>query len=182
MSHAPIHHIRIATPPTGSFPRLADEDIAAELSANLLLTGAHADVQALVRRIHDAGARTSRPCVQLWARDLPVAPGALRRRCLRLVRAAAGGTALVSDVEEMPRDVQRQFIDLIDELQDVQVVVAARIVTATTVSLIDLVRAGRFDVQLFYRINTIHLVLPVNCPRVPDVGGTGTMAGCRPSH
>jgi len=42
MSHAPIHHIRIATRPTERIPRVADEDIAAESSANLLLTGAHA--------------------------------------------------------------------------------------------------------------------------------------------
>ena len=181
MSQAAIHHIRIAPRPAAALPRVADEDIAADSSANLLLTGEHAQIHTLVRRIHDAGVRAGKPCVQVWARDLPGAPQTLVRYCSRLVKTADGGTMLVSGVDEMPAAVQHRFIDLVDDLHERLALVAARVITSTTVSLYDLVIAGRFSAPLFYRLNTIHLMLPTNCARVAEHRQTDRMTGCRPS-
>ncbi|HXV09794.1 MAG TPA: sigma 54-interacting transcriptional regulator [Burkholderiales bacterium] len=66
---------------------------------------------------------------------------------------------LVSAVEDMPSAAQDAFIDLLAALESARRPSAAvRLISGTTVSLLDRVTAGTFSERLFYRLNIIHLV------------------------
>jgi Sigma-54 interaction domain len=79
-----------------------------------------------------------------------------------LLDAAAGGSVLHSDVDEMPRPVQGLLIGLLEELEDERDPAAAvRLVSGSTASLVPGILAGTFSAQLFYRLNVIHVVAGV---------------------
>jgi DNA-binding NtrC family response regulator len=66
---------------------------------------------------------------------------------------------LVSAVEKMPSAAQDAWIDLLAALESSRRPSAAvRLISGTTVSLLDRVAAGTFSERLFYRLNIIHLV------------------------
>jgi DNA-binding NtrC family response regulator len=59
----------------------------------------------------------------------------------------------------MPAIVQDALIDMLAGLQSARRPSAAvRLISGTTVSLLERVAAGTFSDQLFYRLNTIHLM------------------------
>jgi transcriptional regulator of acetoin/glycerol metabolism len=63
---------------------------------------------------------------------------------------------LLRAVEEMPSAVQEAFIDLLTELESARRPSATvRLISGTTVSLLDRVSAGTFSERLFYRLNII---------------------------
>jgi DNA-binding NtrC family response regulator len=129
--------------------------------ARLLITApTQQGVENLARRIHGAGRRARFPFVQTWAVKLPVGPELLKEYCARLLDSAAGGSLLVSAVEEMPAIVQDAMIDLLGGLESARMSSdAVRLISATTVSLLDRVAAGTFSERLFYRLNIIHLMV-----------------------
>ena len=60
------------------------------------------------------------------------------------------------------------LIDLLAGLESARVPSAAvRLISGTTVSLLDRVAAGTFSERLFYRLNTIHLAAGVGAPAPP---------------
>lgn len=158
---AATERLEIAPRPLRTLPAVDGEDLAIQVPASLLITGARPDVQALASRIHDASPRAVRPCVQVAARELPPEPGVLSETCSKLLETVAGGTLLVSDVEEMTLPVQAVFMELLAELQQARAAMPPlRLVTGTSVSLHDRVEAGEFSALLFYRLNVLHLVIP----------------------
>jgi DNA-binding NtrC family response regulator len=136
-----------------------DEDVAGRSNARLLITAAtQRGVEALARRIHGAGLRVEFPFVRTWACDLPSEPEAMRECCSTLLDAAAAGSLLISDVEEMPAIVQDVLLDVLAGLEFARSPSpAVRLIFGTTVSLLDRVTAGTFSDRLFYRLNVIHL-------------------------
>jgi DNA-binding NtrC family response regulator len=99
------------------------------------------------------------------AGELAVGAQALREDCLRFLDAAAGGTVLVSDVQEMPAAVLEALIDLLAGLESARRPSAAvRLISGTTVSLLDRVAAGTFSERLFYRLNIIYLMVGNGSP------------------
>jgi len=150
-----MHNLRTAE-------RVVEDEGLANLSpARLLITAAtEHGVETLARRIHGAGPRARFPFVQTWAVELPVGPELLKKYCASLLDSAAGGSLLVSAVEEMPATVQDAMIDLLGGLESARVPSAtARLISGTTVSLLDRVAAGTFSERLFYRLNIIHLMV-----------------------
>ena len=148
---------------------LAVEDVnaASRSDTRLLITASTQQaVETLALHVHDAGSRAQCPFVRIWAGDIPVRPEPLNEYCVRLLDAAAAGSVLVSAVEEMPAIVQEALIELLDGLEFTRRPSAAvRLISGTTVSLLERVAAGTFSEQLFYRLNTIHLMAydgPVN--------------------
>ena len=136
-----------------------DEDVGSQSRARLLITApTQQGVENLARRIHDAGPRARFPFVQTWGVELPVGPELLKEYCARLLDSAAGGSLLVSAVEEMPATVQDALIDLLGGLEFARMP-TARLISGTTVSLRDRVAAGTFSERLFYRLNIIHLMV-----------------------
>jgi two-component system, response regulator FlrC len=138
-----------------------DEDVGSQSPARLLITApTQQGVENLARRIHDAGPRARFPFVQTWAVELPAGPELLKEYCARLLDSAVGGTLLVSAVEEMPATVQDAMIDLLGGLESARMPSdTARLISGTTVSLLDRVAAGTFSERLFYRLNIIHLMV-----------------------
>jgi DNA-binding NtrC family response regulator len=78
-----------------------------------------------------------------------------------------GGSVLVSAVEEMPAAVQEALIDLLAGLESTRRPSAAvRLISGTTVSLLDRVAAGTFSERLFYQLNIIHVIAATGPPEV----------------
>jgi DNA-binding NtrC family response regulator len=150
-----MHNLRTAE-------RVVEDEGLANLSpARLLITAAtEHGVETLARRIHGAGPRAQFPFVQTRAVELPVGPELLKEYCARLLHSAAGGSLLVSAVEDMPATVQDAMIDLLCGLESAGLPSdAARLISGTTVSLLERVAAGTFSERLFYRLNIIHLMV-----------------------
>ena len=137
-----------------------DEDLAARSTARVLITAStRARVETLARRIHAASFRAGFPFVRTRAGDLAVEPPILREICSDLLEAAAGGSVLITDVEEMPSIAQDLLVDLLAELESARAPAAAiRLMCGTTVSLLDRIAAGTFSERVFYRLNVIHLL------------------------
>jgi transcriptional regulator of acetoin/glycerol metabolism len=137
-----------------------DVNVARRSPAQLLITApTQQRVEALARCVHGAGSRAQFPFVQTWAGDFPVAPEPLKEYCVRFLDAAASGSVLVSAIEEMPAIVQDALIDMLAGLESARSPSAAvRLISGTTVSLLERVAVGTFSDQLFYRLNTIHLM------------------------
>jgi DNA-binding NtrC family response regulator len=157
-----MHNLRVAERVDAvALHAVEDEELATASSAKLLITApTEQAVETLARRIHGAGARAQFPFVQTGAVALPVGSERLKEYCARLLDSAAGGTLLVSAVEEMPATVQDAMIDLLGGLESARVLSAmARLISGTTVSLRDRVAAGTFSERLFYRLNIIHLTV-----------------------
>jgi DNA-binding NtrC family response regulator len=135
------------------------EDVAARCAATTLITASTAaDVERLARRIHEASSRSALSFVQASATALPVEPHAFLETCAGLIEAAAGGTLLLTGVEEMPTFAQDRFIETLAQLQDARnPSVAVRLIAGTTVSLRERVADGAFSERLFYRLNVIHV-------------------------
>ena len=137
-----------------------DEDVASRFSARLLITApTQQGVETLARRVHETGPRGQFPFVHTLAGDLPVEPEMLKEYCANVRAAAAGGSVLISAVEEMPQVVQDALGELLAGLEVVgRPSAEVRLISGTTVSLLDRVAAGTFSAQLFYRLNVIHVM------------------------
>ena len=147
-------------------PAVEDEGVASRSAARLLITSPTREgCQRLARRVHLAGARAKSPFVQAAACDFSIDAETLAKQCGRLLDAAAGGSLLITDVEEMPTVVQHVLIDIVATLEQSRSPSAAvRYIAGTTASLLDRVTAGTFSGRLFYRLNVIHLTVG-NDPR-----------------
>ena len=135
-----------------------DEDLAARSSARLLITApTHRGVEMVARRIHAAG-RAECPFIHTWACDLPVDPKALSAKCSSLLDAAASGSVLISNVEQMAPRVQDVLLEVLTGLEVARrPSPPVRLISGTTVSLLDRVASGAFSELLFYRLNIIHV-------------------------
>jgi DNA-binding NtrC family response regulator len=79
----------------------------------------------------------------LLAQDFSIAPQMLRNRCNLALDAAAGGTLLISDVEQLAPTVQGHLLEMLQDLESARAPLAAlRLVSDTTVSLLDHIACG----------------------------------------
>jgi two-component system, NtrC family, response regulator AtoC len=147
------------TPLPMELPLLPDEDLARGSAARLLITASTpSHVEIVARRLHTTSERMALPFVQAPAVDFPLERSALTGVCGQLLDAAAGGTMLISNIEQMARRVQDVVIDLFAELERERAPLRpVRLISGTTVSLVHRVAAGTFSERLFYHLNTIHL-------------------------
>jgi two-component system response regulator PilR (NtrC family) len=92
-----------------------------------------------------------------------------------LVQAAEGGTLFLDEVADLPLPMQVKLLRLIQEKtvrpvgEQREVSVDVRILSATHRDLGELVAAGRFREDLYYRLNVIELVVPALRERLEDV-------------
>jgi Nif-specific regulatory protein len=100
--------------------------------------------------------------------------GAFRRQEGK-IEQADGGTLFLDEIGDMPLDLQAKLLRVLQDKQ-VQPIgsdrprkVDFRLITATHVNLPEAVRAGRFRLDLYYRLNVIPIALPPLRERGEDI-------------
>ncbi len=92
-----------------------------------------------------------------------------------LIRSAEGGTLFLDEVADLPLHMQVKLLRVIQEKsvrpvgETREVPVDVRILSATHRKLDELVKAGRFREDLYYRIDVIELRVPALRERLDDV-------------
>jgi two-component system response regulator PilR (NtrC family) len=92
-----------------------------------------------------------------------------------LIRSAEGGTLFLDEVADLPLHMQVKLLRVIQEKsvrpvgETREVPVDVRILSATHRNLQEMVKAGRFREDLYYRINVIELQVPALRERLDDV-------------
>ena len=130
-----------------------DLECAIRSHARVLITGgANADTVAIAQWIHDRGPRRSGPFVSIDC----AAPQMILESGMpdsgREPYPAHAGTIFICNVGKMNAHMQSELLRVLDHTPD------APIIAATTGNLHDDVLAGRFREDLYYRLNTIHIV------------------------
>jgi two-component system, NtrC family, response regulator PilR len=92
-----------------------------------------------------------------------------------LFQAADGGTLFLDEVADLPQPLQVKLLRAIQEKkirpvgEQLETPVDVRLLSATHRNLADMVKAGVFRQDLYYRINVIDLVLPPLRERPTDI-------------
>lgn len=148
-----------------------DERLAAHTWMPLLISAPCVNtVTAVARRIHSAGLGATAPFVRFPASELLDQPEQFASQWTLLMEAGHGGSILITDVDEMSRPAQALFIESLNQLAATRSTLPARLMTGTTVSLLDRIEAGQFLKELLYRLNTIHLVMLEEGDACPSPG------------
>ena len=90
-------------------------------------------------------------------------------------RAAAGGTLFLDEVAEIPLALQAKFLRAVEQREvtplgaSLPVPVDVRLIAATNRELEVEARAGRFRLDLFYRLNVVHIEMPPLRARPEDI-------------
>jgi two-component system response regulator PilR (NtrC family) len=140
------------------------------------------------RLIHDSGPRAEGPFVPVNCGAIPTElmeselfghrkgsfTGAVADK-EGLIRSAEGGTLFLDEVADLPLHMQVKLLRVIQEKavrpvgETREEPVDVRILSATHRKLEELVKAGRFREDLYYRINVIELHVPALRERLDDV-------------
>ncbi len=164
-------------------PQIASSD------ATVLITGASGTgKELLARAIHAASPRASSLFVPVNCGALPEGlleselfghvrgsfTGAVRDK-RGLMQEANSGTLFLDEVGEISPNTQVKLLRALQERQvrpvghNREVPVDVRIIAATNQDLTNLIREGRFREDFYYRINVIHMELPLLSDRREDV-------------
>ena len=173
-------------------PFLAMMNLVARVApsdAAVLLQGESGTGKELVANsIHQMSRRADKPFVavdcsglaetlfesELFGHERGAFTGAVARKT-GLVEAAAGGTLFLDEVGDIPLSIQVKLLRLLEtgtfrrvgssELRTADI----RIVSATHRPLSEMVEAGSFRQDLFYRLNVFPIFLPALRERVDDI-------------
>jgi hypothetical protein len=69
------------------------------------------------------------------------------------------GTVFLEDVDRLSPDLQNRLLDLLDTTDDGHLT-RARVMASTSEPLFQRTLEGSFNERLFYRLNTIHVIVP----------------------
>lgn len=141
--------------------KLEDEiRCASQTDARVMITGeSGVGKRFAADMIHQLSHRRRAPFVVISGTDGQFHQG--------LLQTANHGTLLVQEIENAPESVQSQFLRFIDSTTTDGNNV--RLMTATSVHLLERVHTGEFRDDLFYRLNVIHLVIPPLRERPEDI-------------
>lgn len=161
----------------------------ASFGCSALVTGETGSGKEVVaRRIHAAGRRSREAFVavncgalvsslvesQLFGHERGAFTGA-DTGSLGAVRAADGGVLFLDEIGEMPLGLQPLLLRVLQEREVTpvgatrSVSVDVQVIAASNRDLEAEVKAGRFREDLFYRLNTVHIVVPPLRERPEDI-------------
>jgi formate hydrogenlyase transcriptional activator len=184
------HDFREIVGQSGTLRRaLHQVDTVAATDATVLLTGETGTGKELVARaIHDRSPRSSRSFVRVNCSAIPdtliesemfghergAFTGAVGARPGRF-EVANRGTLFLDEVGELPLEVQPKLLRAIQEKEierlgsTTAVKVDVRLIAATNRDLSEMVAAGKFRDDLFYRLNVFPIRLPPLRERKEDI-------------
>ena len=162
--------------------------ISASASTVLLTGESGVGKELAAKAIHELSPRAQGPFVEINAGSLPstlfeaelfgVLKGAYTgagQSREGLFQAAHGGTLFLDEVAEIPLEVQAKLLRVL-ESGEVKVVgenksrkVDARVVAATNRDLSDMVQAGQFRKDLYYRLSVLPMSIPALRERREDI-------------
>lgn len=162
----------------------------APTEANVLILGESGTGKELVARaIHDLSARKERSLVRVNCASIPkelfeseffghvrgAFTGAIKDRVGRF-ELADDGTLFLDEVGEIPLDLQSKLLRVLQEGQFERVgdertrTVKVRLITATNRDLLAEAKAGRFRLDLYYRLGVFPIEVPPLRERLEDMG------------
>lgn len=164
-------------------PQVAESD-----STVLIQGGTGTGKEILARAIHNASHRKDKPFIAINCGALPdnlleselfgYKKGAFTNAIKDkpgYFAAAEGGTVFLDEIGEISPAFQVKLLRVLETLEytplgSVAMVKAnIRILAATNKNLIDMVEQGVFRQDLYYRINIVHMVLPLLRERMEDI-------------
>jgi DNA-binding NtrC family response regulator len=144
--------------------------------------------EVVARALHDLSPRKEKPFVALNCSAIPATlieselfgyergafTGADQRR-LGCFELAHTGTLFLDEIGELPLDLQAKFLRVLEDSRvrrlgaRAEIPVDVRIICATNRDMKDLIRAGKFREDLFFRLHVFQIPLPPLKDRVEDI-------------
>ncbi len=164
-------------------------EVAKDIDTTVLIVGeTGTGKEALARTIHYTGSRKNHPFVavscqalsrdilesELFGHEQGAFTGAVRRKRGRFELVGAG-TLLLDDVDDIPLGLQVKLLRVLDERKfervggEDRLELKCRILCATKRDLVEMVEAGGFRKDLYYRIKVIEIDIPPLRQRREDV-------------
>lgn len=161
-----------------------------KVESTVLITGeTGVGKEVVVNEIHKNSSRRDGPYIKINCAAIPENlleselfgyekgsfTGALNKEKLGLFEMANKGTILLDEIAEMPLRLQPKLLRVIQEKEITRVggtrsiKLDVRVITATNRNLEELVRAGTFREDLYYRLNVIPMKIPPLRSRKEDI-------------
>ena len=168
---------------------LAQSKMVAATDARVLITGASGTgKELLAKAIHKASPRHNKPFVaincsamaenllesELFGHEKGAFTGATRSH-QGLFQSAEGGTLLLDEIGDMPMRLQVKLLRVLQESQvrpvgsTAVVHIDVRVISATHRDLLSMMRENQFREDLYYRLNVVHINIPMLDERREDI-------------
>jgi two-component system response regulator HydG len=167
---------------------LGKANMVAKTDTSVLLLGeSGTGKEVIANAIHYISSRSSKPLIvvncaalpanliesELFGHEKGTFTGAVSKRIGKFEQAD-GGTIFLDEIGELPLDLQIKFLRVLQE-KEIEPIggstrkVDVRVIAATNRDLEDEVIAGRFRMDLYYRLNAFPILLPSLRERKSDI-------------
>ena len=160
---------------------LTQAECYANVDETVLLTGeSGTGKEVMANSIHNAGKRNNKPFIAINCASIPSSlidselfgyvagtfTGSKKNGAIGLFEAADGGTLFLDEISEMPFEFQAKLLRVIQEkkIRRIgsfnEIPVDVRIIASTNRDLEHEVAVKQFRMDLFYRLNVLHIHMP----------------------